>query len=365
MSRLIDKLDAAIVAARDPLQAECLRAERAATLARSGRIGEARFVLRGLKVQSQRRGRDVLVAWSEYVAAMVAHHDALLPEAAAHFAQAMRLAREAGDQRLEALATAWLAVVQFNARRFADMAQSLVQAGRLDVHRDPVVQGRLSLIRADAARLAGQDAAARRHYLAVRQAAMADGDTALMLAMAYNRASGQTDRLGLLDAFGERHEDEARRVLVEAESCGNLDRGLGNEGLAAVAPMLQARLLTVLQRWGEALPLFDSVLQRQEGALAGMTPHLRLDRAWCLWHLGDRQAAQAEVQAVEPAVPAQADADDRAASHARLAALLARSGRSDDAARHRDAAEVARSEFGRFQAELARHLATVDAALGA
>ena len=195
MSRLIERLDAAIAAAIDPVQAECLKAERAATLARSGHLSEARFALRGLRVQAQRRGRHALAAWVAFVGAMVAHHEALSPEANAQFREAVDLAREAGDQRLEALATAWLALGQFNARQFAEMATLLVQAGRLDVQGDPIVRGRISLIRADASTLAALDGAARRHYLTVREAAMLAGDTPLLLAMAYNRATGRTDRL--------------------------------------------------------------------------------------------------------------------------------------------------------------------------
>lgn len=48
-SRLVERLDAAIATAEDPLQRECLKAERAGALARHGLLDDARFALAGLR----------------------------------------------------------------------------------------------------------------------------------------------------------------------------------------------------------------------------------------------------------------------------------------------------------------------------
>ena len=48
-SRLLAQLDAEIDAAKDPLQRERLRAERAGVLARHGNIGQARRIVNELR----------------------------------------------------------------------------------------------------------------------------------------------------------------------------------------------------------------------------------------------------------------------------------------------------------------------------
>ncbi|MBC7957856.1 MAG: hypothetical protein H7Y33_18555, partial [Cytophagales bacterium] len=50
-SRLLSTLDTAIAAATQPVQADCLRAERAGLLARQGQIAEARSVVAALQAQ--------------------------------------------------------------------------------------------------------------------------------------------------------------------------------------------------------------------------------------------------------------------------------------------------------------------------
>ncbi|MBN8487505.1 MAG: hypothetical protein J0M20_07265 [Burkholderiales bacterium] len=365
MSRLIECLDAAIDASRDPAQADCLRAERAATQARSGHLSEARFVLRGLRVQAQRRGREALAAWVPFVAGMIEHFETLSPQAFELFDEARRRSVDVQLPRLQALSLAWMSLCHFNARRFGPMVDTLVEAGRLDAGRDPGVQARLCLVRADASRLAGLHERAQQLYLRVRHWAMSQGDTAMLSAMAHNRTSGQVDRLGLLDALGDRREEESRRALLEAESCSQLDRGMGNEGLIAMSPVMKARLYTVLQRWSEAVELYDSALQQAAGSgMAGLVPHMGLNRAWCHWHLGERQRAEQEARALQALVAEQPDADDRAAGHARLAALLARFGDSEASVRHQALAQAALQAFRAFQADLAAQLARVDAELG-
>lgn len=365
MSRLIEGFDAAIDASRDPAQADCLRAERAAAQARSGRLAEARFVLKGMRVQAQRRGREALAAWVPFVAGMIEHFEVLSPQAFELFDESRQRAADTGQPRLQALALAWMSLCHFNARRFGPMVDTLIEAGRLDAGRDPGVQARLYLVRADASRLAGLHGPAQKLYLRVRHWAMSQGDTAMLSAMAHNRTSGQVDRLGLLDALGDRREDDARRALVEAESCSQLDRGMGNEGLVAMSPVMKARLYTVLQRWREAVQLYDAALEQAAGTgMAGQLAHMGLNRAWCLWHLDDRQRAEQEARCLEPLIATQPDADDRAAGHARLAALLARFGDSAASAEHQALAQQALEEFQAFQNALAAQLAQVDAALG-
>ena len=133
----------------------------------------------------------------------------------------------------------------------------------------------------------------------------------------------------------------------------------GNNALSALTPLIRARLCTVLQRWDEAIELFDAFMdQGQREGLSHGYAHLQVTRAWCLWQVGRVVAAADGLAQAQHGVDAQRDADDRAGTHARLAALSARMGRTAQAEMHQRQAEEAlqahRDDVARMAVQLAR-----------
>lgn len=363
-SRLIDALEAAIERSADPRQAECLRAERAAALARHGRLDEARSVLRALRTHSLRRQHPELQAWVDLAQGQIEHFDSFSLQARELFLSARTLAATHGFTRVRAMAAAWQANCAYNAMVFDEMADALIEALALAPPDDHSTHTRIALIRADASRHAGRAEQAREFYARVQRHALANGDTAMLAAMMHNRATGHAYELSLADAMGAPLSDDARLVLIEAQSSTSLDKGLlHNQTLGAMAPMACAMLLSVMGEWDEAVGLFDTYLEqaRREGQ-AAQTPRFVVSRAWSHWHAGRRDQALADLASVLGDIDTQPGPDDRAAAHGRAARLLELSGSHTQAAWHREQAQRAHAEYKDMQRRLGEALDRVSAA---
>jgi tetratricopeptide (TPR) repeat protein len=327
-SRLIERLDRAIGTETDPLQRECLKAERASALARLGLLADARFALAGLRTQNQRHRDPRLAAWIQMVDGTIDHFDSIAPTAVEKFQRAFELAASVPHLPMQALASAWLANCSFNAsdlpglRRHVAAALSLAEA---DHH---AARARVGLVLADAYRCAGDDANSQIWYLRSRAHASADGDSSMISVMLHNISTMRSGQIALDDAFGRADAEQARKALLEAESTANYDWGMGVASLSAMVPVIRAQLLVVLGRFDEAVLLFNAHLDRASSeGMSRREPRLLADRAWCHVRLGHVAEALADARAAEAGVPTQQDPDDRAAAYARLAMIHRHGGR--------------------------------------
>jgi tetratricopeptide (TPR) repeat protein len=363
-SRLIERLDRQIDEADDPCLRECLKAERAGVLARHGRIADARFALAGVRSQSHRLRNPALSAWVSLVEGLVEHFESVSPKAREKFLRARALAVSAGDRSLQALSAAWAANSAFNQSDYAALGELLREALALAGENDHVTRSRVSLVLMVAYEAAGDAEAAQRWFTEARMHANREGDVSMIGLLLHNLASARSGRIGLDHAFGRGDEAQARKVLLEIESGGNFDSGVGNQSLAAIVPIIRAQLFSAMDRHQDAISMFDAYLKK---AIAeGMTPleaRIRADRAWCLWKVGRTTEALREARLVDGSAAALVDADDRAFAHARLAEIFSGLGRAEDATRHRALAEQALAEHQARQQELRALLAKTLAGL--
>ena len=111
-SRLMAKLDAAIASAPNPIEAKCLRAERAGLLARQGQLEAAKAIIDELSAQLAWQPNTPLRAWLALAEGLHAYYSTLGPSAQTGIEQAHELTQGFGAlKRLHALAAAWLASV--------------------------------------------------------------------------------------------------------------------------------------------------------------------------------------------------------------------------------------------------------------
>ncbi len=251
MAHLIDKLDAEIARAEGVFEREYLKSRRAALLARHGQFAEARFALAGMRTHNQRLRNPVLAAWVAFVEGLIDHCEALAPSAREKFRRAHDLASAAGDAPLQAESAAWLAVWDLNANDIDATVAHAAEALRVAPADAHAALARAALVVGAAWRLAGEDALAQTWHLRVRKQAAAEGDVSLVSILLYNMAAFRAHRICLDDAFGRGDVAEAQRVLLEAESTGNYDAGVGNDQLSAQVPLLRAQLLVVTGRHDE------------------------------------------------------------------------------------------------------------------
>jgi len=370
-SRLLAKLDAAIAAAPNPIEAQCLRAERAGLLARQGQLETAKAAIDELQAQLAWHPNKPLRAWLALAEGLHGYYSALGRGAQASIEQAYGLAREGGGaKRLQALAAAWLANMAFANDDMPRMATLLREALDVALPEHHGARARAALVAGYALHFAADSAHAQPWYEASRRHAIAEGDETHLSALMHNQAwmRASQARLALLsdaDSADAAHAAAVAHALMGAESIGHYDAGVGTASLGSLVPMLRAQVLTAQGRWPAALELFENYFDAALGdGLARLAPCLLADRAWCEWHSGHARKAQALAAAAEQALAQPCDTDDRAMATARLAQVYAALGDAPAAARHQGAAQAHiaahREQQQRIRALLDKALAGID-----
>ncbi|MEO5688885.1 MAG: hypothetical protein ABIR54_16130 [Burkholderiaceae bacterium] len=358
MTRLLERLDSQIAQAEEVFERECLKSRRAAVLARHGQFAEARFALAGLRSQSQRLRNPVLSAWVAFVDGLIEHCESLAPTARGKFKRAYDLASAAGDPELHALCAAWLAMADFNASDVEATVAHTQEALRIAPADSHAARARAALVVASAWRVAGNDDRAIPWYKVARQHAATEGDVSLVSVLLHNMAAFQAGRISLEGAFERADLADAQRVLLEAESTGNYDAGVGNAQLLAEVPLLRAQLMTVLGQYDAAIALFDAQLPRarSEGQVHREARFLA-DAVFAEVKLGRLDEAVKRLRAINAVLPLMTEHDDVAATHARLAVVTRALGRVEQADAHETQAaaalELHRAEQRRWAAALA------------
>ena len=311
----------------------------------------------------------MLSAWVAFVDGLIDHCESLSPGARAKFQRAYDLASTAGDAELHALCAAWLAIADFNASDVDATVAHAQEALRIAPAESHAARARAALVVASAWRVAGDDERAIPWYKVARQHAAAEGDVSLVSVLLHNMAAFQAGRISLEGAFERADLADAQRVLLEAESTGNYDAGVGNGQLLAEVPLLRAQLMTVLGQYDAAIALFDAQLPRAraEGQVHREARFLA-DAVFAEVKLGRLDEAVKRLRAITAVLPLMTEHDDIAATHARLAvatrALGATSRRTRTRRRPRPRWQLHRAEQQRW-ARHALSLASTSAAGGA
>ena len=346
-SRLMAKLDAAIAAAANPVEAQCLRAERAGLLARQGQLEAAKVSIDELSAQLAWQPNTPLRAWLALAEGLHGYYSVLGRGAQASIEQAYDLARgQPALKRLHALAAAWLANMAFANDDMPRMAALTREAFDVAMPEHQGARARASLVAGYAYHFAADSARAQPWYEASRRHAIAEGDETHLSALMHNQAwmrSSQARLALLFEAPGNAaaRGDAVSHALMGAESIGHYDAGVGTASLGSLVPMLRAQVLTAQGQWAEALALFESYFDSAlSDGLTRLTPCLLADRAWCEWHSAQPRKAKALVAAAEQALAQECDTDDRAMAAARLAQVYGALGDVNAAQRHRTAAQT-------------------------
>ena len=373
-SRLLARLDAAIAAAANPIEAQCLRAERAGLLARQGQLEAAQAVIDELNTQLAWQPNAPLRGWLALAEGLHGYYSALGRGAQTSIEQAYMLAQgPAALKRLHAVAAAWLANMAFandDMPRMAALVREALDTAQPEQH---AARARAALVAGYAYHFAADNTHAQPWYEASRRHAIAEGDETHLSALMHNQAwmRASQARLALLfdaNAGDAAHVDAVTHALMGAESIGHYDAGVGTASLGSLVPMLRAQVLTAQERWSDALALFDAHFDASlADGLTRLAPCLLADRAWCEWHAGHAKKAQVLAAATEQALAQACDTDDRAMATARLAQVRAALGDAAAAQRHREASlahhAAHREQQQRIAALLHQSLAGIDPAL--
>jgi ATP/maltotriose-dependent transcriptional regulator MalT len=368
-SRLLATLEEAINKAASPIAAQCLRAERAALLARQGQLERAQSVIDELNSQLAWQPQSNIVrGWVALAEGLHGYYSVIGIGGHEQLELAYKLAQDSGPAatRLRATTAAWLANLAFgdeDAARMAALVRESLDTAAPE-HRGALA--RATLVAGYAYHFGGQSGRAQAWYDASRRHAIAEGDEAHLSALMHNQAwmRGAQVRMAMLfDAGGDNHGDTKAmaQALIGAESIGHYDAGIGIASLGSLVPTLRAQVLTAQGRWAEALDLFEANF---DGALAEglkrIVACLLADRALCEWHQGHADKARALAGAAEQALAEPIDTDDRTLALARLAQVREVLGESALAARYREESQRLYAQHRAYQQRL---VALLDEAL--
>lgn len=323
-SRLLARLDGAIAQARDPVDSACLRAERAALLARQGRPDEARREIDAIKSRFALRPQAAVSAWLALAEGLAEHFGAVAPGARDLVQRAHALSGAAQLAPLRALAAAWLAHMDYGRNELTQMAAHLAESLRLAAPDHHAARERACQVAALAYHWAGRLDRAQPWYDRARQHALADGDDVGLSALMYNRATALVANVRLAGADGAADDADATAAWKEAALCvqsfAAYEAGIGGAAMAYMVPLLHAQVLAAQGQPAQALVLYErwSGAATRDGTRR-LKPLLAADAAWCRMQAGQPDAARRDLAAALADPDAGCDLDDRVLANARLA----------------------------------------------
>lgn len=358
-SRLLSDLNARIAKCRDPLENTCLRAEKAALLARQGELDAARRELAQIHSRYDHRPNAVVSAWVSLAEGLVIYFDDLGGAARDKIRRSLALSEAVGAKPITALSAAWLGQMDYSRLDFEPMLRHLPLALRSASADQHSALSRASLIVAVAYHWAERFDLARPWYAKAHLHATTEGDdptiSALMHNMTWLRAA-EARRASVVGAFDNA---EVRRAQMGAESTGRFDELVGMAALATLVPLLRAQILVLLEQYAEALAIFEATIDKSiEDGLARMACVLYADTAWCRLRMGDISGAVRDAGVAAASVSAQTHMDDRAMTHSRLANIYSEVQQLDMAREHTSHATEAWSIHTFRQSELVIALGT-------
>lgn len=326
-SRLLARLDAEIAVTAPGEELDILLAERSAYLARLGYVVTAREEVDALRARLIARPSAKVSALAQIADGLCHYYTDMGPAARDRFLRAHALARAACLDDVVARAASWLALLQYGAHQFADMASSLTESFSGRSLRDPGMLARSCLVVGQTVHLANRFDLALSWYRRARQLSAEIEDEATISALLHNMASiwATNSRNAVLG--GPSTTDSSRQALAGALSTLNFDELVGLTNLSILTPLLRAQICSVEGDSDQALALYDEHLDALsvKGA-QGWRVWLLADKAWCQLEVGRVQAARKTLGVAEGLLGEGMHADDQAAAHARLAAAYDRLG---------------------------------------
>jgi hypothetical protein len=352
-SRLLARLDAALARTRHPVEAACLRAERAGFLARHGHFAEAQAEFDTLHAQFDAQPNPAVSAWLCIAEGWLLHFSSLSSGARDKMKRAQALSAAAGFAPLHALSSAWLAHMDYTHNDADAFVRNVSLALKLAAPDHHSARARACMVVALGYHFAERIDRAQPWYARAREHAVADGDETTQSALNYNISAHRVHHAMQAAVFGGDVEDQARYALAGAECAGNFDDWVGTAALDALLPMQRASIASVQGHHGDALALYEKHLaDAQKQGLARLTSNYLADMAWCRWHLGDRTGARRDGEAAAECIEPGMHIDDQATAHGRLGMLFKLLDDEGRALRHAERAEACWAQHRAYQAKV-------------
>lgn len=359
--RLLARLDAAIAAAPDPFDADCLRVERACYLVRQGHYEPATTELDAIRGKYDARPSPSISAWLSLADGLMSHFSEVGGAARDKMRRAHALSAAGRLMPLHALSSAWLSHMDYNRYDFESMLRHMSEALQIAHADHHAARSRANLVAAMALHFAGRLDLAQPWYARARAHANAESDDATVSAIMFDMASLRATNLrqATLSSPGG-SVAEGEHALMGTDSSIHFDQMVGAASLAPLLPNLRAQVLALQGEPAQALALYEVHLSAARG-ISRMRSCMLSDQAWCRMQVGQVEAARADALEAEASLGDDTQIDDTAATHSRLAQVFAALDDAPTAQRHKILAAQAWQDFRALQARIVVMLSRVGA----
>ena len=324
------------------LDADCLRAQRAAYRARIGAFAQADADMATVRGRNEGRPRAAISAWLHLAEGLRSHYTDLGHAAREKIQRAHALSAAAGLTSIQSLCAAWLAHLAYLRMDTPAIARHAGEALQLAAPEDHSAQSRANLVVAQALDEAGRFDLAKPWYDQAHHHATTEGDDATLSAMMWNKAALRLANLRQLSCAGTVDASLHEQVRLHVDSTERFDSWRGVRSLQSLQRILRAQLLTETGAYVEALALFDAHLDEAlKQGLGGIASVLMADQAWCQLQLDRREVALATARRAEAHLHQALTHGDRAPAHSRLAQVFVELKRDQEAQRYQALAAAA------------------------
>lgn len=352
-SRFLTQLDNQVIAANDRFARRCFLAERAAYQARLGEITLARDDLEVAKGENNLEPNVRVSILINIADGMINYYQDMSPVANDRYQRARALAVAAGQDELQARIDSLIALLEYGLHHFDRMFRYLEEAAKKVSADDNQTLCRICMITGQTLHLANNYDLSIVWYQKAKYFANEAHDDASMSALLHNMASiwavnWRNSQLGKIVT-----SDDPQMARVGANSTSNFDHIIGSSALASLTPLMKAQILSLENKYEEALKIYCSTLPTLSlKALGGWMSWLLADMAWCNLQLGNLDEARIGFERSLDGLRDEYHLDDRAATLSRLSEGLEMLEQKDIASFHKLKAIEAWKAFIQLQAEM-------------
>ncbi len=316
-SRYLAALNRSIDQSSPSLNLSCLRAERAAYLARLGDVAGAHEEIRSIRAQeAEADGR--LTALINLADGLCHYYRSMSSESHDRFSRAYAIAMATRNFDVASRASAWLALLAYGAYDFTAISRHISLSDGVR-YNDPICAARNSLTIAQILHLANRFDLARVWYQRAHRMAAEIEDDAMISAILHNMSSLwvaniRNQTLGMIETA-----DRDALASVGVHSTLNFDEIVGSTSQPSFTPLMRAQLLSTQGRYSEALELYNIHLDRLNiEAVHGWQQWLFTDHAWCMLHCGEKFSARDEFDRLSRTLSDSDHVDDVGAAFRRI-----------------------------------------------
>lgn len=278
------------------------------------------------------------------------YYEDMSPQASDRYQRARALAAASNQSDLQARADSYIALLAYGEHRFEQMFKHLDGATEMASRTDNETLCRVRMIFGQTLHLANRFDSAKEWYQKARSLANEVSDDASMSAILHNMASIWLVNLRNYNLGAIETTDKSEVAWVAADSTWNYDEIIGSTGLGFLTPLMKAQMLSLDEKYGEALQIYNSsVPSLVLKSLGGWQSWIIADMAWCNLQLGNIEDASTGFSRSIEMLKEYHHLDDRAATFTRLSEGMTLLGKVDLAAHYRNLANQAWESFGALQ----------------